>query len=250
LGWNDYGARNYDALLGRWLGVDALAEKYVGYNPYVYVANNPISLIDPDGMSIENPPPTGKLGDEWHDSDGDFYNNGDKWVKTEQTLSEATVMAKKPEANDYNASGLGFEGLGFGIDLFGDKMYSGTHWYSYSAGRSYSTKFYGNQHTGSTAGRIAVAKKWAKGAKYLGYGLGVYQAQDIDTQFRNNEINETQMVIEQSSNFFSTTAGIYGMAWGLGWEIGRAITKTDFYHEYIFLPVHPGGRDGLISTHE
>jgi hypothetical protein len=50
LGWNDYGARNYDALLGRWLGVDALAEKYMGYNPYVYCLGNPVSLIDPNGQ--------------------------------------------------------------------------------------------------------------------------------------------------------------------------------------------------------
>jgi hypothetical protein len=52
LGWNDYGARNYDALLGRWMGVDALAEKYMAYNPYVYCLGNPISLIDPDGRYV------------------------------------------------------------------------------------------------------------------------------------------------------------------------------------------------------
>jgi RHS repeat-associated protein len=49
LGWNDYGARNYDALLGRWMGVDALAEKYHFESPYTYVHNNPTAYTDPNG---------------------------------------------------------------------------------------------------------------------------------------------------------------------------------------------------------
>jgi hypothetical protein len=32
-----------------WLSVDPLAEKYPGFSPYVYVYNNPLNYIDPDG---------------------------------------------------------------------------------------------------------------------------------------------------------------------------------------------------------
>lgn len=49
LNFYDYGARQYDPLLGMFTQMDPLAEKYYGVNPYAYCGNNPINAIDPNG---------------------------------------------------------------------------------------------------------------------------------------------------------------------------------------------------------
>lgn len=52
LDWYDFGARNYDASLGRWMNLDPHADSYYGLSPYSSFANNPLSFVDPDGKDI------------------------------------------------------------------------------------------------------------------------------------------------------------------------------------------------------
>jgi RHS repeat-associated protein len=48
-GWYDFHARQYDAALGRWFGVDAYTHSMPGVSPFTAMANNPVMFIDPDG---------------------------------------------------------------------------------------------------------------------------------------------------------------------------------------------------------
>ncbi|UGU18156.1 RHS repeat-associated core domain-containing protein [Sinomicrobium kalidii] len=51
LNWHDFGARNYDAALGRWMTVDPMADERDWMTPYNFVQNSPLYRIDPDGLT-------------------------------------------------------------------------------------------------------------------------------------------------------------------------------------------------------
>ncbi len=57
-----YGARYYDPKFSIWLSVDPLAGEFPHLTPYNFTENNPINLIDPDGLSAI---PVSDLG-AWH----------------------------------------------------------------------------------------------------------------------------------------------------------------------------------------
>jgi RHS repeat-associated protein len=46
----DYGVRKYDDYIGRFMQVDPMWEKYYELTPYNYSANNPLILVDKNGM--------------------------------------------------------------------------------------------------------------------------------------------------------------------------------------------------------
>ena len=48
-----HGARHYDPVTGRWNVMDALAEKYYPWSPYVSCGDDPVNAIDRMGWILE-----------------------------------------------------------------------------------------------------------------------------------------------------------------------------------------------------
>jgi len=53
--WQRNGARLYDPVLGRLLGVETLADQYVSFSVYAYATNDPVNLLDPTGNDVVAP---------------------------------------------------------------------------------------------------------------------------------------------------------------------------------------------------
>lgn len=52
-GLSYFGSRYYSSDLSVWLSVDPMSDKYASLSPYVYCADNPMKLVDPNGEEIE-----------------------------------------------------------------------------------------------------------------------------------------------------------------------------------------------------
>ncbi|MCT4613477.1 MAG: M91 family zinc metallopeptidase [Marinifilaceae bacterium] len=92
-GWLDYGARMYDASLGRFFTQDRFAEDYCDLSVYQYTANNPILFIDVNGDYIFI---NGEDDKRYKYESGSLYSKNDDgdWVeyKAEKGSYLATIQ--------------------------------------------------------------------------------------------------------------------------------------------------------------
>ena len=82
---------NFDKDIGkdqpsRWLSVDPLADKFPGWSPYNYALNNPLIIVDPNGMDTLYFNNQGQyLADQTKKGDGDhvgYYTDSDGILMT------------------------------------------------------------------------------------------------------------------------------------------------------------------------
>lgn len=73
--------------------VDPLADKYDRISPYVYVANNPISLIDPNGMEIKDGV---EIADKFEEETKEKIKSAESNIKKKEAKL-ASAEGKKPK---------------------------------------------------------------------------------------------------------------------------------------------------------
>jgi len=96
-----YEYRIHDGRLGRFLSVDPLADadKNIGYSPYAYAINNPITYIDPDGRCWQ------KVGDSYVPCDDASVGStttgafGHNWTMTKNDGWQLTNGADPSKVN-------------------------------------------------------------------------------------------------------------------------------------------------------
>jgi RHS repeat-associated protein len=93
LEWLDYGARMYDAQIGRWHVQDIMIERHFNSSPYTYVHNNPIKSSDQFGLDTV-------LVDKKGNFSKDKLKGGENDVIVKVSKSE-----REKGAIDYNKKG-------------------------------------------------------------------------------------------------------------------------------------------------
>jgi RHS repeat-associated protein len=102
------GARYYDPKISIWLSVDPLLEKFPNFNPYNYVMQNPINLIDPTGMcpdesDADTSPPLGTYliiyGAGWDNPQVKTHNQGNSFQKNAEAQKQNLIKSGVPEAD-------------------------------------------------------------------------------------------------------------------------------------------------------
>ena len=94
-GLSYFGARYYSADLSIWLSVDPQASKYPSLSPYVYCADNPVKLVDPNGEEFG-----------WvEDNDGNVFwdNNTNSADEFEQNYKGKTGYSYVSDEENYRS---------------------------------------------------------------------------------------------------------------------------------------------------
>ena len=95
-GLSYFGARYYSSDLSIWLSVDPMSGKYPSLSPYVYCADNPVKLVDPNGEEIWFPDVDGNL----------IAQDGDNYKSLAVTINCSYNKAKKILANQGYKDGV------------------------------------------------------------------------------------------------------------------------------------------------
>ena len=137
-------ARHYHSDLSIWLSVDPMSDKYPSLSPYTYCANNPVRLVDPNGMTWETPEDENKANEMLNKAQQEIANNY-KTIFNLSSLPEwvpgRTALVREYEDRITEL----YEGIDY-INEMGNSSYS-FHFGSVNRGAEcYSAKTINNDH--------------------------------------------------------------------------------------------------------
>jgi RHS repeat-associated protein len=226
----DYGFRYYDPGIGRFTGVDPIADQYPHVTVYNYAENEPIGHIDLWGLQKEVPLQPDKNGVQvpTYTSGSTIYAGRDlqsqqtnNEPKQSQTEKVSGILKPNGGGSENNTSNKN-ESLGLSIFSLG------------TAGMKdmidISAKIQNAEDPGTVFGS---GGKFAKGMfNSLGYGTSLMGFSDNLTKTITGELNLVRGGTEMGVNIVSAI-GLPGAAVGFGWEAGRWITQKQGYRENI-----------------
>ena len=100
-GLSYFGARYYSSDLSIWLSVDPQAAKYPSLSPYVYCADNPVKLVDPNGEEIS----------PIYDTHGNFLGTDDEGLTGKAIVMKKEKFKQGMSHKDALSNNLGSKGL-------------------------------------------------------------------------------------------------------------------------------------------
>ena len=101
LNWYDYGARHYDAAIGRFATVDPMGEEDSQTSLYSYCLNNPVNFIDPSGC----------LTSPIYDRDGNLLGTDDEGLQGEAIIMDKSNFKQNMSHEEALSHNLGYSGL-------------------------------------------------------------------------------------------------------------------------------------------
>jgi RHS repeat-associated protein len=217
-----YGARYYQNRLSTWLSVDPLASQFPNWTPYHFVHNNPIMLIDPNGMSATGPGEPG--GNEWPILGPDHYLLPDVEVVTQASV--AGPRTAEAQSSMYNYTQIPYlPGYGTGFTRNG----SGT---AAQNGGGYDWGYAGNVlGAGGTAyaglGNAVANKYWWMDAK------GNYKSTKILQQGANGKYVRGVQGLRNGYNSALKAASGYKVAGNVVGGLGLLVTGAQLYNNQI-----------------